>query len=95
MAEQRRKQNVVDVDNLRRFADRDRASVERLKRAYWIRMYREQGGLATWRAGVALFEHARRVRPDFPTADDRAADLAHHVELKGLLDRASRALALR
>ena len=80
----------MDRADLRRFADRDHAAVERLKRAHWVRVYREQGGLATWRAGQALLEHVRRLYPDFPSPQERAADLAHHLELKRLLDRASR-----
>lgn len=85
----------MDSATLRSFADRDRTAVERLKRDHWVRVYREQGPLATWRAGHALFDHARSVRPDYPTPRDLASDLAHHVELKALLDRASRALAVR
>jgi hypothetical protein len=81
--------------DLRAFARRDRAAVEALKRQHWARQFREHGGLATLRAGHDLYEYARRVRPDIPTERDRADDLAHHIALKRLLDRASRALAVR
>lgn len=85
----------MDPADLRAFARRDRAPVEELKREHWAREFREYGGLATMRAGHALYEYARLVRPDLPTERDRAEDLAHHVALKQLLDRASRALAVR
>jgi hypothetical protein len=85
----------MDPADLRAFARRDRSPVEELKRDYWARQFREHGGQATLRAGRALYEYARRVRPDIPTERDRAEDLAHHVALKRLLDRASRALAVR
>lgn len=80
--------------DLRAFARRDRPAVEDVKREHWTRRHREHG-MATLRAGHALYEYARRVRPDIPTERDRAEDLAHHIALKRLLDRASRALALR
>jgi len=77
------------------FAPRDRTEVERLELEHWARVYRERGGGATVAAGHALYEHARRARPDHPTEPEVADDLAHHIELKRLLDRVSGALALR
>lgn len=80
---------------LRDFALRARAEVESEKRAYWARLHRNQGGHSTLAISHALYEHVRRVRPDFPTERDRAEDLASHVAFKRLLDSASRALTLR
>jgi len=85
----------MDPEHLRAFARRDRSAVEQLKREHWARQFREHGGLAALRAGHALYEYARRVRPDIPTEQDRADDLAHHIALKRLLDRASGVLAVR
>ncbi len=85
----------MDPADLRAFARRDRSTVEQEKREHWAREFREHGGLATLRAGHALYEYARRVRPDLPTERDRAEDLAHHVALKRLLDRASHAIPFR
>jgi hypothetical protein len=85
----------MDPADVRAFAHRDRAEVERLKRDHWARRCRESDGQATLEAAHALYEHARRVCPDFPTERERAEDLAHHVVLKQLIDRASRALAVR
>lgn len=85
----------MDPADLRAFARRSRDEVEQKKREHWAQRSREPDGLATLRAGHALYAYARKVRPDFPTERDRAEDLAHHVELKRLLDRASHAFALR
>ena len=85
----------MDRDALLEYVGRDRSAVARLKRAYWARRFQEEGPEAIIRASRALYEHVRSVRPDYPTARDRADDLAHHVELKRKLDQASRALAVR
>ncbi len=82
----------MDPAHIRAFVGRNHSLVEEAKHEHWAKVFREQGGLATMRAGHALYEHARRVRPDLPTERDRAEDLAHHIALKSLLDRASRAL---
>ncbi|XYH97268.1 hypothetical protein ACMHYB_57515 [Sorangium sp. So ce1128] len=85
----------MDPAHIRAFAERNRADVEQRKLDHWRRVYREQGSQATLQAGHALYDHARRVRPDFPTDRERAEDLAHHVELKRLLERAAGAFAVR
>lgn len=85
----------MDREALRAFVDRSRGEVEREKRAYWAREYAEKGYQRTVDASRALYEHVRRIRPDYPTARDRDEDLAHHVALKRLLDRASRAFGVR
>jgi hypothetical protein len=83
----------MDPADIRAFVQRARGEVEREKRDYWAKQYAEGSYLRTLEASQALYEHVRRLRPDFPTERDRAEDLAHHVALKQLLDRASRALA--
>jgi hypothetical protein len=85
----------MDPASIRAFARRARSEVEREKRAHWARLHGERTYRATLDASHALYEHVRRIRPDFPTERDRAEDLAHHVALKRLLDQASRALAVR
>ena len=85
----------MDPDDVRAFLSRDHAAVEASKRAYHARRYRERGAAAGFEAGQALWEHARRVRPDWPTPHDRDDDLAHHVALKRQLDRATDAFTRR
>ncbi|MEM1413873.1 MAG: hypothetical protein AAGH15_03190 [Myxococcota bacterium] len=41
------------------------------------------------RMGVALYESARAVRPDWPDVRSREDDLAHHIAFNLLLNRAS------
>jgi hypothetical protein len=83
----------VDRDDVRAFLLRGWAQAERLEKDHWARRHREEGPLAPFRAVSALLEHMRRARPDWPGASEREADLAHHVEQKRLLERASRALS--
>jgi hypothetical protein len=88
----------VDPADVRAYVERARGArveVERAKRAYWAEQHGERTHRVTLEASRALYEHVRRVRPDYPTQRDRAEDLAHHVALKSLLDQASRALAVR
>jgi hypothetical protein len=85
----------MDRQAIEAFVARDRASVDRLKRQHWIHAFRRCGAAATVSAARALWEHARSVRPDWPGADDRAADLTHHIELKRQLDRIADAFTSR
>ena len=79
----------------RAFVERDWAGLAALKRAHWAERFRAEGAHATLRAATALWEHARRVRPEWPSEQDRAADLAQHVELKRQIDRAAHAFHRR
>lgn len=85
----------MDPAAIRAFVQRSRSEVEDEKRAYWANQYSERTYHRTLEASRALYEHVRRIRPDFPTDRDRADDLAHHVALKRLLDQASRVLPVR
>jgi hypothetical protein len=84
----------VRPEELREFAARSRANVAAAKRQHWRSVVQTGDGLAAFDAGQALYEHARAVS-NFPDAGYLAADLAHQVRLKQLLDRASQAIALR
>jgi hypothetical protein len=86
---------AVDPADIRAFLGRDRASVEALKRRYWASRYRTLGPAATLAAAHELYAQLRAARPDYPGARARAADLAHHLELRRKLDRAAHGLALR
>lgn len=81
----------MDPAAIRAFVFRDRGAVASAKADWWAHADRSVALRASW----ALWDHARRVRPGWPTASERAADLAAHVHLKSLLDQASRALARR
>ena len=91
----RAKLRHVDPANIREFAHRNRAEVQASKQRYWAELYRAHGSACTVRASQALWQYMRRLRPDWPTARDRAEDLAHHVELKRMIDRAAHVFAAR
>jgi hypothetical protein len=85
----------MDRDAVRAFARRNREAVDESRRQHWARLYRERGAEAAWEAALGLRQRMSAVRPDWPTDEDRRADLAHHVDLKRKLDRAAHALARR
>jgi hypothetical protein len=83
----------VERDDLRAYAQRAWHALTELERAHWARELFERGPLATLHASQALWAHMRRIRPDWPTPEDRQRDLAHHIALKQAIDRAARVLA--
>ena len=82
-------------DDIRAFATRDWAAVRNADAAHWAAEFKERGPAATVAASRALWEHARRIRPEWPTPDHSDRDLAEHLRLKRLLDRAAHAFARR
>jgi hypothetical protein len=85
----------MDREAVRAFLTRDRARVAALKRDHHAGRHRASSGTAGFAAGQALREHARKVRPNWPTKRDRDEDFAHHVTLKRRIDRAAHAFAVR
>lgn len=83
----------MDAKDVRAYVERDWASVEGRKQEHWARELTARGPEATIAASVALFEHMRLVRPEWPTPDDRRADLEHHIALKRAIDRAAGVVA--
>jgi hypothetical protein len=85
----------MNRDQARAYIDRDWGLFERIDRDAAREALASEDPLAAHRIACALYEHMRAVRPDWPSERERAADFAHHVELKRILERASRALAAR
>jgi hypothetical protein len=85
----------VDAKHIKEFVDRPRAAVDSLKAEWWAARAGDCGPGSPLAAGHALLDHARRTDPTFPSPEYLALDLDHHIRLKRLLDRASRALAGR
>jgi hypothetical protein len=75
-------------DDLRAYARRPWRTAEALKQANWTRELAENP-LATFEASQALWVHMRQINPDWPTDAERQEDLAHHILLKHLIDRAA------
>ena len=74
------------------FVRRPWSALTALEREHWAREFARRGSTATLEASRLLWEHMRRVRPDWPSDADRREDLAHHIALKAAIDRAARAL---
>jgi hypothetical protein len=85
----------VTGDDLRRFARRDWASTARRKLHFWAEQFQQHGASPARLASTALLLHVRAVQPDYPSPEDRADDLAHHLALRHRLDRAARAFTRR
>ena len=85
----------MDREAVRAFVRRDRAAVWASKRAFHANAARGTDPNAGVVLGQGLREYASRVRPDWPTPGERAADLQHHVTLKRMLDRAAHAVTRR
>ena len=85
----------IDAVSARAFVRRGWAEIERLDREHWAGRHRDEGSRAIFRASSALLEHVRRLRPDWPGEAERAADLAHHLAWRRLLETAARGLARR
>ena len=75
-------------DELRAYAHRAWPMVEALKQAHWAREL-SRNPLATFEASQALWVHMRQINPDWPTDAERQDDLAHHIALKRMIDRAA------
>jgi hypothetical protein len=68
----------VTRDDLVRFATRDWAAVEAGKAQYWAERKRGMTPAEALRLGDDLRRFAETVRPDWPTAAERAADHQVH-----------------
>jgi hypothetical protein len=80
----------VRAEDVREFAHRSRDIVAEAKRDHWRSVAQTGDGLGAFEAGQALYEHARTLG-NYPSPAYQAEDLAHHVRLKKLIDRASQA----
>lgn len=74
----------LDPDDLRRFAQRrwvPTLAEDRRRRA-------RQPVASKVATAIMLYEAAKATRPDWPTVEDRRADLTHHLRLIALIRRA-------
>ncbi len=75
----------LDPDELRAFANRDWTGFDRVTREARAALSVQE----KVRLAIELYESARRTRPDWPSDDDRRADLEAHLRMKALLQRAA------
>ena len=74
----------LDATELRSYAGRDWEAPERLARRHRAGLPVEQ----KVRLAIDLYEAARAARPEWPSEAIRRADLATHLRVRALLDRA-------
>ncbi|MBX3191887.1 MAG: hypothetical protein KF819_33155 [Labilithrix sp.] len=80
--------------DLRAYLDRPWGDLAVETERHRAKTYREDPEW-TWRTAAALREAVTAANPGWPTPADRDADLAHHLHLRSLLDRAAHAFARR
>ena len=83
----------MDPAHAQAFLRRPWASLAAMEREHWAREFARRGPAATLEVSRLLWEHMRRVRPDWPSDRERLDDLAHHVSLKRAIDRVAGAFA--
>ncbi len=75
----------LNPEELREYARRDWSAPERLARAH-----RAQQSIAQKvRIAIELYEAVRQMRPNWPDEATRRADLASHLRVRALLDKAA------
>lgn len=87
--------NPFDPAALRAFRDRDWKRVREAKEQFWAEDHRRRGPLAGLAISMGLWEHARAIDPSWPNAEQRAEDLAHHIELADRIQRVAHVFARR
>jgi urease accessory protein UreF len=67
--------------DIRAFARRDWAELDRWKSRFWAERKRTMTAGDALALGDALRRHAQRLRPDWPDAAERTADLTLHARV--------------
>jgi hypothetical protein len=75
----------VKREDLEAFVGRDRASVAATKAAHWRERKTGQDAAQILADGDALRRHAEAMRPGWPSAGDRAEDIAVHRRVAEVL----------
>jgi len=75
----------VNEADIRAFAGRDWAAVGRAKARFWAERKHAMSASDALSVGDALRRHAKALRPDWPDAAERDADLATHARVSGAL----------
>lgn len=78
----------MTAEEIREFQARDWRLVERAKSDYWTGREAPISPSAVLEMTSGLYEYARSLRPDWPNAAEREADLASHVRVTARLTRA-------
>lgn len=83
----------MNVNDIKEYAQRDWAKISELDQVYWAEKYQRHGSETGRQAAGDLWQHMKSIRPEWPDASERNADLQHHIRFKQLLEQASNGLA--
>jgi len=72
-------------EDIRAFAGRDWAAIAEAKAAFWAGRKASMTAEEALATAEMLRQHARQVKPGWPDANERAADLALHVRISEAL----------
>ncbi|HLX09095.1 MAG TPA: hypothetical protein VKY89_14675 [Thermoanaerobaculia bacterium] len=75
----------MNHDDIRAYAGRDWALVEDLKRRFWIERKQALSLVEALAVAEDLRLHVRGLRPDWPSEEERAEDLAVHARVSASL----------
>lgn len=76
---------LVKASDIKAFVARDRRLVEAAEAAFWVARKSELGVLEALRIGENLHREGERQRPDWPTEEERLADLETHLRVSAAL----------
>jgi hypothetical protein len=79
----------MNAADLRDFCERDWRLIERVKSDYWVEQKAAATPSAAFELAADLLQYARTLRPDWPNTTEREADVAAHIRVAGMLQRAS------
>ena len=77
----------VTDDEIRAYAGRDWSLVEQSKRRHWAERKKSLSPAEALAVAEALRQHARAIRPGWPSPAERAADLEVHARVSACLRR--------
>lgn len=75
----------MNEDDLRSYAERDWQSIERAKKSFWIERKRALPPAEALEIAEGLRRHVRSLRPDWPSAAERMADIEVHASVSASL----------
>lgn len=78
---------TVTDEEIRAYAGRDWALLEAAKRGHWAERKRTLSPAEALEVADALRRHVRAIRPDWPSQEERAADIERHAWVSACLCR--------
>jgi len=80
----------VRPEDIRAYLRRDWEAVARLKARFWVEDQERRGPLEALKIADGLRCHVAGIRPEWPSVEEREADLAVHIRVSESLRRVAR-----